>query len=87
MQIVTGDTKVVDHGKADQLFINTSGVGLVPEGVELGSDRVRPGDAVILSGTIGDHGMTIMSQREGLRFDSPLVSDCAAARRASRSGW
>ena len=77
VQIVTGDTKVVDRGKADRLFINTAGVGAVPAGVELGGNRVRPGDAVILSGTIGDHGMTIMSQREGLRFDSPLASDCA----------
>lgn len=77
VQIVTGDTKVVDRGKADQLFINTAGVGVVPAGVEVGGGRVRPGDVVILSGTIGDHGITIMSQREGLRFDSPLVSDCA----------
>lgn len=77
VQVVTGDTKVVDHGKADRLFINTAGVGVVPAGVELGGGRVRPGDVVILSGTVGDHGMTIMSQREGLRFDSPLVSDCA----------
>ncbi len=77
VQIVTGDTKVVDHGKADKLFINTTGVGVVPVGVELGSDRVRPSDVVILSGTLGDHGMTIMSQREGLRFSSPLESDCA----------
>jgi hydrogenase expression/formation protein HypE len=77
VQVVTGDTKVVDRGKADRLFINTAGVGVVPAGVELGGGRVRPGDVVILSGTVGDHGMTIMSQREGLRFDSPLVSDCA----------
>jgi hydrogenase expression/formation protein HypE len=77
VQIVTGDTKVVDRGKADRLFINTTGVGVVPAGVEVSGDRVRPGDVVILSGTIGDHGITIMSQREGLRFDSPLVSDCA----------
>ena len=77
VQIVTGDTKVVDHGNADKLFINTAGIGVVPAGVELGSDRVLPGDVIILSGTLGDHGMTIMSQREGLRFDSPLLSDCA----------
>ncbi|RLC62922.1 MAG: hydrogenase expression/formation protein HypE [Chloroflexota bacterium] len=77
VQIVAGDTKVVDRGKADRLFINTAGVGVVPAGVELGSDQARPGDVIILSGTIGDHGMTIMSQREGLRFDSPLASDCA----------
>ena len=75
--IVTGDTKVVDRGKADGLFINTAGVGVVPVGVEVGGDHVRPGDVVLLSGTIGDHGMTIMSQREGLRFGSPLQSDCA----------
>jgi hydrogenase expression/formation protein HypE len=77
VQIVTGDTKVVDRGKADKLFINTAGIGVVPAGVEVGGDRVQPGDVVILNGTVGDHGMTIMSQREGLRFDSPLVSDCA----------
>jgi len=77
VQIVAGDTKVVDRGKADKLFINTTGIGLVPAGVELGGDRVQPGDVIILSGTIGDHGMTIMSRREGLRFISPLESDCA----------
>jgi len=77
VQIVTGDTKVVDRGSADRLFINTAGVGLLEPGVEIGGDRARPGDVVLLSGTIGDHGMTIMTQREGLRFDSPLASDCA----------
>jgi len=77
VQIVTGDTKVVDRGSADRLFINTTGVGLVPPGIEIAGDRALPGDAVILSGTIGDHGMTIMTQREGLQFDSPLESDCA----------
>lgn len=77
VQIVTGDTKVVDRGSADRLFINTAGVGLVPPGIEIAGDRALPGDAVILSGTIGDHGMTIMTQREGLQFDSPLESDCA----------
>ncbi len=77
VQIVTGDTKVVDRGSADKVFINTAGIGLVPPGVEIAGDRARPGDAVLLSGTIGDHGMTILTQREGLQFDSPLVSDCA----------
>jgi hydrogenase expression/formation protein HypE len=77
VQIVAGDTKVVDQGSADKLFINTAGLGWVPPGVEIAGDRARPGDVVILSGTIGDHGMTIMTQREGLRFDSPLESDCA----------
>ena len=78
VQIVTGDTKVVDRGSADKLFINTAGVGMVPAGVAIAGDRARPGDAILLSGTIGDHGMTIMTQREGLQFDSPLESDCAA---------
>ena len=77
VQIVTGDTKVVDRGSADKVFINTAGIGLIPPGVEIAGDRARPGDAVLLSGTIGDHGMTILTQREGLQFDSPLVSDCA----------
>jgi hydrogenase expression/formation protein HypE len=77
VQIVAGDTKVVDRGSADKLFINTAGVGLVPAGVTIAGDRARPGDMVLLSGTIGDHGMTIMTQREGLQFDSPLESDCA----------
>jgi hydrogenase expression/formation protein HypE len=77
VQIVTGDTKVVDRGSADRLFINTAGVGVVAPGVTLAGDQARPGDAILLNGTIGDHGMTIMTQREGLRFDSPLASDCA----------
>lgn len=77
VQIVAGDTKVVDRGSGDKLFINTAGVGLLPPGLEIAGDRARPGDIVLLSGTIGDHGMTIMTQREGLRFDSPLESDCA----------
>jgi hydrogenase expression/formation protein HypE len=77
VQIVTGDTKVVDRGSADRLFINTAGVGLVPPGVTIAGDQARPGDLILLNGTIGDHGMTIMTQREGLQFDSPLESDCA----------
>ncbi len=76
VQIVAGDTKVVDRGNADKLFINTTGLGIIPPGLEIAGHRARPGDAVLLSGTIGDHGMTIMTQREGLRFDSPLESDC-----------
>ncbi len=77
VQIVTGDTKVVDRGSADKLFINTAGVGLVPSGVTIAGDQARPGDLILLNGTIGDHGMTIMTQREGLQFASPLESDCA----------
>ncbi len=77
VQIVAGDTKVVDRGSADRLFINTAGVGLIPPGVTIAGDQARPGDVILLNGTIGDHGMTIMTQREGLQFDSPLESDCA----------
>ena len=78
VQIVTGDTKVVEKGHGDGCFVNTSGVGLVPAGVDVGPTRARPGDAIILSGTIGDHGMAIMSVREGLEFESTIRSDTAA---------
>ena len=77
VHIVTGDTKVVERGSADGVFINTAGVGAVPQGVHPSGASVRPDDAILLSGSIGDHGMAIMSQREGLRFSSPLESDCA----------
>ena len=77
VQIVTGDTKVVNHGAADKLFINTAGVGLVPETLKLSPLNLRPGDRILVSGTVGDHGMAVMMQREGLEFSSPLVSDCA----------
>ena len=76
--IVTGDTKVVERGKADGVFITTTGVGVLPEGVHLGGERVQVGDAVLLSGTIGDHGVAIMSQRDNLTFDAPVQSDTAA---------
>ena len=75
--IVPGDTKVVGRGCADRLFINTSGVGLLPPGVALGSRLVRPGDAVLVSGTIGDHGVAILSCRHGLGFDGDVRSDTA----------
>jgi hydrogenase expression/formation protein HypE len=75
--IVTGDTKVVDRGKADGLYVNTSGIGLVPPGRSVGPDRIRTGDAVILSGDIGRHGIAVMAVREGLAFESSLTSDCA----------
>lgn len=76
--VVTGDTKVVERGKGDGLFIATTGVGWLAPGVELGGARARPGDAVLLSGGIGEHGMAILSQREHLSFESPIVSDSAA---------
>jgi hydrogenase expression/formation protein HypE len=75
--VVTGDTKVVEHGKADGIFINTSGIGIVPAGVELSSASARSGDAVLLSGAVGDHGLAIMSRREGIDFGSDLGSDTA----------
>jgi len=78
VQIVTGDTKVVEKGKGDGLFINTTGIGLVPEGLELSADRARPGDKVLLSGSIGDHGIAILAQREGLEFETQIQSDSAA---------
>jgi hydrogenase expression/formation protein HypE len=75
--LVTGDTKVVDRGKGDQIFITTSGVGLVPEGRHLSISAARPGDRILISGTIGDHGIAIMSVREGLEFETELESDSA----------
>ena len=76
--VVTGDTKVVEKGSGDGLFVNTSGIGLVSSDVRLSADQARPGDRVLLSGTIGDHGITILSQREGLEFESAIASDTAA---------
>ncbi len=76
--LVTGDTKVVDRGKGDQIFITTSGIGVVPAGRDLSIANARPGDCVIVSGTIGDHGITIMSVREGIEFETALESDCAS---------
>jgi len=76
--VVTGDTKVVERGKGDGVFITTTGVGVVPPGRELSGRRARPGDVILVSGTLGDHGMAIMAERESLGFESPIVSDTAA---------
>ena len=76
--VVTGDTKVVERGKGDGIFITTTGVGVLPEGLELGGARVRPGDVVLVSGSMGDHGVAIMSQRENLLFEATIESDTAA---------
>ena len=76
--VVTGDTKVVERGKGDGVFITTTGVGVLPQGLQLGGARARPGDAVLVSGALGEHGMAIMSKRENLSFDAPIVSDTAA---------
>jgi len=76
--VVTGDTKVVGKGQCDRLFINTSGIGVLRDGVNLSCRNLNVGDAIILSGTVGDHGMAIMTSREGLSFESQITSDCAA---------
>ena len=76
--IVTGDTKVVERGKGDGVFISTTGIGIVPTGLDLSAEKARPGDCVILSGTIGDHGIAVMSQRHNLTFETEIVSDSAA---------
>jgi hydrogenase expression/formation protein HypE len=78
VSLVAGDTKVVERGHGDGIYINTTGIGLIPDGVEIGPHRAVPGDAVLISGTIGDHGMAIMSVREGLHFESDLRSDTAS---------
>ena len=78
VQIVTGDTKVVEKGHGDGCFVNTAGIGVIPEGREVGPGRAKPGDVIIVSGTLGDHGMAVMSVREGLEFESVIRSDSAA---------
>jgi len=76
--IVTGDTKVVERGKADGVFISTTGIGVVPPGLDLSADRACPGDRVIVSGSIGDHGVAVMSKRNNLGFETEILSDSAA---------
>ncbi len=75
--VVCGDTKVVDRGKGDGLFVNTAGVGVIPDGIVVGAERIVPGDTVLLSGDVGRHGITIMAERQGLGFESTIESDCA----------
>ena len=77
VMVVAGDTKVVERGAADGLYINTAGVGAVPPGRSLGVERLLPGDLLLVNGTLGDHGMAVMMAREGLPFDTPISSDCA----------
>jgi hydrogenase expression/formation protein HypE len=76
--VVTGDTKVVEQGHGDGIYISTTGVGVLPDGVDIGGARARPGDAILVSGSMGDHGVAIMSQRENLTFEAPIESDTAA---------
>ena len=78
VQIVTGDTKVVEKGSGDGLFINTTGIGLLEPDVHMSANRARPGDQILLSGSIGDHGLAILAQREGLQFESAIESDSAS---------
>lgn len=77
VQIVTGDTKVVERGRADGLYVTTAGIGVVPPGVDIAPGRVRAGDAVLLSGDVGRHGIAVMAERESLSFEPPVESDCA----------
>lgn len=77
VQIAAGDTKVVNKGHGDGLFINTSGIGVIPDNIHIAPDQARPGDVVLLSGSIGDHGMAVMSVREGLKFRTEIKSDTA----------
>jgi hydrogenase expression/formation protein HypE len=77
VQIVTGDTKVVDQGKGDGLYINTAGIGVIADGVDIAPANIRPGDAILLNGDLGRHSLAIMALREGLRFESAIESDCA----------
>ena len=75
VQLITGDTKVVNKGHGDGLYINTTGIGLIPQGIDISPKNAQPGDAVIVSGTMGDHGIAIMSVREGLQFETEIRSD------------
>lgn len=77
VQLVTGDTKVVGKGQGDGIYVNTSGIGVIAEGIDIGPTRAQPGDVVMVSGTIGDHGMAVMSVREGMEFETAIESDTA----------
>lgn len=77
VKLVTGDTKVVEKGSADGVFINTTGIGIIPEGIDYRPQRIKPDDKVIVTGYVGDHGLAILAQREGLSFSTPAISDCA----------
>lgn len=81
VEIVTGDTKVVERGHGDGVYINTSGIGIIEHGHCLSSDQARPGDRIIVSGPVGDHGMAVMARREGLEFNTPIRSDTASTLR------
>lgn len=77
VNLVTGDTKVVEKGSADRIFINTTGIGVIPPGIDYRPSRIQKGDAIIVTGPVGDHGLAILAQRDGLSFETPALSDCA----------
>lgn len=83
--IVTGDTKVVPRGAADKIFVTTSGIGLIPPGRDLGSAHIRPGDIILLNGTMGEHGAAVMAARDDLGLSTALVSDCRALNRLTEA--
>ena len=85
VSIVTGDTKVVERGKGDKVFINTAGIGVINGNEELTPANIRPGDAVVVSGTMGDHGIAILTHREGIQMEAPVESDCAALHTLTRA--
>ena len=87
VDIVTGDIKVVDRGRGDGVYINTAGIGLVPQGRQVGPRQVRPGDAILVSGDLGRHGVAVLSVREGLAFASPVQSDCAPIHHLAEALW
>lgn len=87
VRVVAADTKVVERHKADGLYINTSGVGVVPSGRRCGPEFVLPGDALVVTGPVGDHGIAIMTSRAGLEFDTPVTSDCAALAAMLERAW
>lgn len=78
IKVITGDTKVTEKGKTDGIYINTTGIGIIDNNIELGIDKISVGDKIILSGSIGDHGISVLSKREGFNFESTIESDCAA---------
>lgn len=87
VRVVAADTKVVERGKADGLYINTAGIGLVPAGRDCGPEFVRPGDALIVTGALGEHGVAIMAARAGLEFETPVRSDCAPLAALLAEAW
>lgn len=85
VNLVTGDTKVVEKGSADSIFINTTGIGIIPSGIDYRPERIKTGDLIVVTGNMGDHGLAILARREGLSFSTPALSDCAPLYRIGRT--